>query len=95
MHLLDLLRAFGFRGQEAEIGFFIRGFDTIPPEFVPFKDQLRAAVGEYGLRVAPASTTRSVEAVLTTEQAVIMPDYQRGRHGRKPKPTRERRGSTG
>ena len=87
MNFLELLRAFGFRGQEAEAPIFIRGFDSIPPEFASFKDQIRAAIGEDGFRVSPASTTRSpgtfddvtrsVEAVLTTEQAVIMPDYER------------------
>ena len=86
MKFIDLLRAFGFRGQEADIGFFIRGFDTIPPEFAAFKDQIRAAIGEDCFRVTPASTTRSpvfddgtrsVQAVLTTEQPVKMIDWER------------------
>ena len=86
MKFLDLLRSFGFRGQEKEAGLFIRGFDSIPPEFAAFKDQIRAAIGEDSFRVAPASTTRSpvfddatrsVQAVLTTEQPVKMIDWER------------------
>ena len=85
MDLLDLLRSFGFRGQEKEAGLFLRGFDCIPPEFAPFKDQIRAALGDTSYRSAPSTqrnpvfdeASRSVSAILTTETPVLMPDFER------------------
>jgi len=87
MNFLEMLRRFGFSGKAEEAGLWIRGFDSIPPELAAFKDDVRAAIGQDSYRVSPASSsrapatfddaTRSVEAVLTTEQPVLMPDYAR------------------